>query len=99
LAELVERGERLARAASMVGDQDDFHVWRDNRNAWVDATLLDLKDGRSPVEARTFLAAVSATHPGSGWQLTLPEKLASVEQGVTVLRTLAHSATEIAPRY
>jgi hypothetical protein len=92
LAELVERGERLARSASMVGDQDDFHVWRASRNEWVDATLLDLKHRRSPVLAKTFLAAVCATHPRSRWQIVLPEEVACVEQGVAVLRTFAHSS-------
>ncbi len=87
LTDHADAGERLIRAASVVGDQEDFHVWRQRRNAWVSATSKLLAATGAHVEG--FRVSASVAHPQSHWHAALDAEVQAVSNAVVRLRAQA----------
>ncbi len=83
LTDHADAGERLVRAASLVGDQEDFHVWRQRRNAWVGATAKLLAATGGHVES--FREAASVSHPLSHWHQALEAELQAIRDAIDLL--------------
>ena len=76
----------------MIGDQDDLHVWRRKRDAWVEraAGCIATHDASA---AHAFREAARVKRPLTGWQLAIPGELDALRAAVKFLRRLerAHS--------
>jgi hypothetical protein len=82
------RGEKLAKASSLVGDQDDFHAWRSQRNEWIAAVSSRLTNDGMAYEAEAFRRAALVRQPFSRWQLALDAEVDAVCAAVDDLRRL-----------
>jgi hypothetical protein len=91
LAEHCSRGEYVLHAARMVGDEDDYAVWRMSRLAWREEVATVLVDG-FPEDARVkFLTACASPEHGGGWKRVYEAELRTVNQGLALLSNLADS--------
>jgi hypothetical protein len=88
MALYLARGEKLANASSLVGDQDDFHAWRHQRNEWIAAVSATLTGDGMAYEAEGFRQAATVRQPFSHWQLALDAEVNAVCAAVHDLRRL-----------
>jgi len=72
------RGEKLASASSLVGDQDDFHAWRHQRNEWVAAVSASLIEAGMSDEAEDFPRQATVRQPFSHWHFALDAEVNAV---------------------
>jgi hypothetical protein len=72
---------------TMIGDQDDLHVWRSKRNAWVEcaAGCIETRDAAA---ARAFREAARVKRPRAGWQLAIPGEIDALRAAVQFVRRL-----------
>jgi hypothetical protein len=80
--------DRLAHAGTMVGDQHDFHIWRQRRNSWIADTFEALLAMAMDDVAAAFRAAATARRPLVGWEAALPAEIAAVEDAARILAAL-----------
>jgi predicted alpha/beta hydrolase len=83
------RGEELLAAATMIGDQADFHVWRQKRNDWVAVTAAAIASSTNGEAARTFLDAAHMPRPLAGWQQAIPAEADGIREALSVVEKLA----------
>ncbi len=83
----VAQGEHLVSRAAMIGDQDDFHIWRQHRNAWVRGAAFALASkpdgGRA---AEEFRAAARVPKRLTDWRLGLPVEVEAARDAIETLR-------------
>jgi hypothetical protein len=90
LALYLARGEKLANASSLVGDQADFHAWRHQRNEWIASVNASLLAAGMAYEAEDFRRDATVRQPFSHWQYALDAEVNAVCGAVQALRrTLA----------
>jgi hypothetical protein len=82
------RGEKLASASSLVGDQADFHAWRHQRNEWIAAVSANLIAAEMPDEAENFRREATVRQPFSHWQFALDAEVNAVCGAIHDLRLL-----------
>ena len=88
LAAHIATGERLIGMSMMVGDHQDFHVWRTHRTAWASETRTALATHRGDAPARTF-ERVASEAPAAGMLAEdLPLELQRVREALDILRSL-----------
>jgi hypothetical protein len=89
LALYLARGEKLAHASSLVGDQHDFHVWRHQRNEWIATVNANLIAAGLTDEADDFRHAATVRQPFSHWQFALDAEVSAVCAAIHDLRQLS----------
>jgi len=89
LSEHIQRGQHLIRAAGAIGSQDDFRVWRANRNTWIWTTSEALERWRGEEVAHSVREAASRSDFAANWQRILPDEIARVRQALGALWLLA----------
>jgi hypothetical protein len=82
------RGEMLASASSLVGDQGDFHAWRHQRNDWIATVSAELTEAGMAYEAEDFRREATVRQPFSHWQLALDAEVNAVCGAIHDLRLL-----------
>jgi hypothetical protein len=87
LTGLVASGERLIEAATMIGDQEDFHVWRQQRNAWSRGVAYALARDDVSGRAEQFKAFPWVERPLAGWRAALPGEVQAVRDAVAALKS------------
>jgi hypothetical protein len=91
LAEHCSRGEYVLHSARMVGDEDDYAVWRMSRLAWREDVAAALA-GDFPEDAHVkFLSACASPAPSGGWKRVYEAELRTVNEGLSLLGDLADS--------
>jgi hypothetical protein len=78
LAHCLSQGERLANASSLVGDQDDFHAWRQQRNEWIAAVGASLIEAGMGQEVEDFRCEATVRQPFSHWHFALDAEVNAV---------------------
>jgi hypothetical protein len=71
----------------MIGDQDDLHVWRRKRNAWVERATGCI-EARDASAVQAFRDAARVKRPLAGWQLAIPGELDALRAAVKFVRRL-----------
>ena len=73
--------------AAMIGDQDDLHVWRRKRNAWVEraAGCIGAHDASA---AQAFREAARVKRRLTEWQLAILVELDALRAAVKFVRRL-----------
>lgn len=87
LIEHLQRGEQLVGSASLVGDQDDFHIWRQKRNAWVRDAANALTTSHGDEHAEQLRAAARAAIPLSHWHAALDAEVEAARAAVEAVRS------------
>jgi hypothetical protein len=87
LSSLAWLGGELLGIATMIGDQDDLHVWRSKRDAWVERTAHAV-EAHDASAVKAFREAARVKRPLAGWQLAMPTELDSLRAAVQFLRAL-----------
>lgn len=85
IVDQLEQGERLLEAAAKVADQSDFHIWRRERNAWIELTLAALTT--AGLQEEDFRAAATVPHPLAAWDLAIVGEAQAIRGGVELLRS------------
>jgi hypothetical protein len=80
------RGEKLASASSLVGDQHDFHAWRHQRNEWIATVGANLCAAGLTDEAEDFRHAATVRQPFSHWHVALDVEVNAVCAAIHDLR-------------
>jgi hypothetical protein len=86
LALHLARGEKLANASSLVGDQDDFHAWRHQRNEWIATVSASLIEADMSDEAEDFRREATVRQPFSQWHFALDAEVNAVCGAIHDLR-------------
>lgn len=86
LASCLARGEKLANASSLVGDQDDFHAWRNQRNEWIATVTASLIAVGKSDEAEDFRREATVRQPFSHWHFALDAEVNAVCAALYELR-------------
>jgi hypothetical protein len=89
LASQIARGERLVGLSSMVGNAEDFQVWRAQRRAWSIHTCRVLAEERGESTAQAFERVAGEAPCGGLLAEDLPLELQRVREALDVLRSLA----------
>jgi hypothetical protein len=92
LAEHCSRGEYVLHSARMVGDEDDYSIWRMSRLAWreeVAAVLVESLPEEASVRFLTICA--SPMDSSGGWKRVYEAELRTVNEGLALLGDLAES--------
>jgi hypothetical protein len=89
LASQIARGERLIGMSSMVGNAQDFQVWRAQRRAWSIETCQAVAERRGPSTAQAFERVAGEAPCGGVLAEDLPLELQRVREALDVLRSLA----------
>jgi hypothetical protein len=85
----VTEGEDLAAAARMVGDVEDFSMWRSTRQRWTRETAQALRQASLDDALARFERVTKAPSGGGVWADDLPRELGRVQEGLRLLRSLA----------
>jgi hypothetical protein len=85
------RGEKLASASSLVGDQDDFHAWRHQRNEWIATVSASLIDAGMAYAAEDFRREATVRQPFSHWHYALAAEVNAICGAIHDLRVLLPS--------
>ena len=85
LAERRADGEYVLHAARLVGDEEDFAIWRQSRRAWLAATA-DVLFAHFPSERLEF--GPRQPEPGIDWKRQYEAELRTVRDGVKLLEQL-----------
>ena len=93
LAEHIERGHRLIRAATAIQSLEDFRVWRAERNTWIWTTAETLERWHGPEIAESVRNSPSQPATTDEWRdNALTEELARVNQVLARLYELELAA-------
>jgi hypothetical protein len=91
LAEQVARGAELVGMARMIGDQDDFQIWRHRRNNWLRQTAMVLAADERSGPTEWFREIASAGPRLSDWRDALRVEVDAVDAATDRLRSLLDS--------
>jgi hypothetical protein len=90
LAEHCSRGEYVLHSARMVGDEDDYSIWRMSRLAWREEVAAELVEGFPAEGSLRFLTiCASPTNSSGGWKRVYEAELRTVNDGLALLNELA----------
>jgi hypothetical protein len=89
LASQIARGERLIEMSSMVGNAQDFQLWRAQRRAWSIETCRVVSEERGSSTAQAFERVAGEAPSGGLLAEDLPLELQRVREALDVLRLLA----------
>jgi hypothetical protein len=88
LAEHIQRGQRLIETAAAIESQDDFLVWRSDRNRWIWMTAEALERWHGPETANALRHAPGQPAPSSHWRRVLPLEISRVHHALEILSEL-----------
>jgi hypothetical protein len=94
LASQIARGERLIGLSSMVGNAQDFQVWRAERRAWSIQACRAVAEKRGSSTAQAFERVAGEAPCGGLLAEDLPLELQRVREALDVLRSLAERAPD-----
>ncbi len=89
LAEHRSKGEYLVHSARMVGDEDDYAVWRQGRRAWTDATAATIEEVFSDAVAADFCRTCADPPLGEIWKRQYERELRSIGAALQRLAALS----------
>lgn len=92
LFEHARRGQRLIQAAATIESQEDFRVWRAERNDWIWTTAEALERWHGPEIAEAIRHAPGQPALTGDWRRLLPLELARVDQALETLSALGEQA-------
>jgi hypothetical protein len=93
LAEHIERGHRLIRAATTIQSLEDFRVWRAERNTWIWTTAEALERWHGPEIAESVRHSPGQPATTDGWRdNALTDELARVNRVLARLYELELAA-------
>jgi hypothetical protein len=88
LAEHRSDGEDVLHAARLVGDEDDYSIWRQSRRVWLAATA-DVLCSHFPTETLELDPVDPVNSAGADWKRQYDSELRTVREGLRLLDTLA----------
>jgi len=86
LAERRSDGEYVLHSARLVGDEDDYSVWRQSRRAWLAATADSLF---AHFPAAELDLGPRETTAGTDWKRQYEVELRNVREGLRLIEALA----------
>jgi hypothetical protein len=88
LSEHIEQGHQLVHAATVVESQDDFRVWRADRNTWVWRTAEALEREHGPEIAERVRHGTARRVLEDGWSGAHSDEVTRVRRALKALYEL-----------
>ncbi|HEX4467468.1 MAG TPA: hypothetical protein VH025_09795 [Solirubrobacteraceae bacterium] len=88
IAKRIATAQRLIALAAKVASREDFRFWQSDRAHWVDLTIETLRDGGHLGTAAAFERTVRFPTGTGEWFEDLPEELALLRDGNSLLKEI-----------